>query len=441
MVLLDITKAFDRVWHKGLLFKLENIGIKGPLLLWLKSYLSNRNQRVVMENKISNLCEILAGVPQGSILGPLLFLVFINDIDQGIHSDISLFADDTALIHSFSHVKISEISINEDLNILSKWSESWMIKFNPTKTKFMLFSNKKKNKSQLHLFLNKIPLEQVKCSKHLGIHFTDDLRWSDHIDKIVKKANSKIGCLYRSKEKFLRRDKINIYCSIIRPALEYGSVIYDNCSLLDSNKIEGVQKFAARVCTGALKRTEYIKLQNELGWISLKSRRRIYKGILTYKILNNLTPTFLKTNFKFQNILIRTLRTTNRLIQPKCRLNSYSSSLFPSQTTFWNNLPNNLNEYQTVSSFRKFLQSQYDDVLEVSSDCASFMSCNGYYGKILTQIRLGLSPLKFIFLGINFLIILFARLVTMNPKQSAIISCFALVMMHLEQFCLKKCLC
>ena len=108
LLLMDITKAFDRVWHKGLFYKLHKIGVKGSLLNWFKSYLSNRQQRVVVDNRMSRLSDILAGVPQGSILGPLLFLIFINDIDYNINSHMSLFADDTALVHTFSNAQNAE---------------------------------------------------------------------------------------------------------------------------------------------------------------------------------------------------------------------------------------------------------------------------------------------------------------------------------------------
>ena len=194
----------------------------------------------------------------------------------------------------------------------------------------------------MQLFLNNNSLEQVSSSKHLGLLFTEDLRWSEHIDAIVKKANSKIGLLYRTKERIQRKDKINIYRTIIRPALEYGNVIYDNCTICESDKIECVQKCTARVCTGAMKRTEYKNLQTELGWNSLKSRRSVAKGCLTYKILNSQTPEFLRQNFKTSRTPERSLRMKNRLLPIKCRLSSYSKSFFPDQSLFWNKLSSNL---------------------------------------------------------------------------------------------------
>jgi len=227
----------------------------------LISYLSNRKQRVVLENKWSSFLEVMAGVPQGSILGPLLFLIFLNDIEDKISSDISLFADDTSLLKTFSFSHEAELTLNGDLSTLHEWSEKWMVKFNPAKTKYIVFSNKKK-KSELNIYLDEKKIEKVASYKHLGVIFSEDFKWTNHIDSVVKKAKMKIGTLFRTKDTIFRRDKMKPYTQMIRPALEYGSVIYDNCSVLDSMKLESVQKYAALVCTGAMKQTNYMRFDS-----------------------------------------------------------------------------------------------------------------------------------------------------------------------------------
>ena len=372
------------------------MGVKGSLLSWFESYLENRHQRVVIENRMSNLSHILAGVPQGSILGPLLFLIFINDIDQNVNSCLSLFADDTALVHIFSNAEKAENVINKDMRTLTSWSKSWFIKFNPIKTKYMIISNKKGiMKSKLNLLLKFCtPLDQVSNHKHLGLTFSDDLKWSNHIDNIVKSANRKIGLLYRCRDKIKRKDKIKIYTSIIRPSIEYASVIYHNCSLSDSKKIESLQKFAARVCTGAMRRTEYKALLRELGWESLKTRRLVSKGLLTFKIIKGHTPHFLKSNFAAPRQTSRPSRNPKRFEIPFSKLNSYALSFFPSQTLFWNELSDEIVNCSSISLFRQAMLKKYDEFADTCNDCNAYHSCNSYYGKILTQIRLGLSPLR-----------------------------------------------
>ena len=142
MVFCDISKAFDRVWHKGLLFKLRQNGIEGIILKWLSNYLSNRSQNVVLQSATSSSKQITAGVQQGSVLGPLLFLVYVNDITDSLLSLTMLFADDSFFYYSASSISDIEGIISHDLNIISSWAKQWLVTFNPQKTEAILFSLK-----------------------------------------------------------------------------------------------------------------------------------------------------------------------------------------------------------------------------------------------------------------------------------------------------------
>ena len=137
LVFLDISKAFDRVWHEGLLFKLKHLGISGILLKWLESYLALRKQKVILDGCCSDVSYVEAGVPQGSILGPLLFLVYVNNLVT------DLFADDTSLLDIFTNPFTSSLKINRDLKRIYKWGCLWRVKFNPIKTIFQIISNRK----------------------------------------------------------------------------------------------------------------------------------------------------------------------------------------------------------------------------------------------------------------------------------------------------------
>ena len=130
----DITKAFDRVYHPGLLFKLRNAGIDGPLLSWLADYLDNRQQRVVVKGGTSPWSRVKAGVPQGSVLGPLLFLIYINDIVNVVNSSIRLFADDTVLFITVEDPVVAANTLNSDLHEVENWAYKWLVSFNPSKT-------------------------------------------------------------------------------------------------------------------------------------------------------------------------------------------------------------------------------------------------------------------------------------------------------------------
>ena len=139
-VFCNISKAFDRVWHRGLLYKLEKYGIKGELLLWFESYLNSRKQKVFVNGVLSSRKTLNAGVPQGSVLGPLLFLIYINDIADELTSKARLYADDTSFSYSSSDLAEIEIVLNDDLGKLKEWANKWLIMFNPLKTEVMLIT-------------------------------------------------------------------------------------------------------------------------------------------------------------------------------------------------------------------------------------------------------------------------------------------------------------
>ena len=141
-IFCDISKAFDRVWHRGLLYKLRRAGITGSLLSWFSHYLQDRKQRVVLPGASSNWSSVQAGVPQGSILGPLLFLLYINDIVEGIHASIRLLADDTSLYIIVDDPLDAAITLNSDLSRIHRWASQWLVTFNPPNSESLLFTRK-----------------------------------------------------------------------------------------------------------------------------------------------------------------------------------------------------------------------------------------------------------------------------------------------------------
>ena len=154
VVFFDISKAFDRVWHKGLIYKLKNIGITGSLLLWIENYLLSRKQKVLLNGKESIILSINAGVPQGSILGPLFFLIFINDIVTEVGCSIKLFADDTSIYVIIENAHMDAFNLNENLTKIHNWSEQWLVHFNPQKTKALLISRKQLQINHPTLYMN-----------------------------------------------------------------------------------------------------------------------------------------------------------------------------------------------------------------------------------------------------------------------------------------------
>jgi hypothetical protein len=244
VVFLDISKAFDRVWHAGLLFKLKKCGIKGRMLAWLMDYLKNRQQRVIINGVSSQWGNIEAGVPQGSVLGPLLFLIFINDITDVVKNcKICLFADDTCLFVEVDNYMQGADLINEDLVTINDWSNRWLVNFSPKKTREMIITNKAK-RDYPPLFLDNHPIERIDNHKHLGVTISHDLSWKTHAYNIGKKAYNCLGILRPLRLTLDRATLETLYKSFIRPVLEYADVLWhlpgDNTHTLDI--LERVQR-------------------------------------------------------------------------------------------------------------------------------------------------------------------------------------------------------
>ena len=210
-VFCDISKAFDRVWHAGLIYKLEVAGVTGEVLRWFESYLSDRRQRVVLPGTFSDWTYLRAGVPQGSILGPLLFLIYINNIVTDIHSNIRLFADDTSLFIIVENPLTAANLLNSDLDKISRWAATWLVTFNPSKSESLLISRKINWQNHPPLFMQNVQIEEVDFHKHLGIYFTNDCSWHQHIDYIKDKAWCRINIMRKVKFKLDRKSLETIY--------------------------------------------------------------------------------------------------------------------------------------------------------------------------------------------------------------------------------------
>ena len=197
-VFLDISKAFDKVWHEGLIFKLKQNGINGNLLNLLSNYLLNRMQRVVINGVQSEWEAIFSGVPQGSVLGPLLFLIYINDLTDNINSKMKLFADDSSLFVRVNNVNMTHEQLVGDLRTINNWANQWKMEFNPDITKQaieVIFSSKYKKESHPPLDFNGIPVSRETSTKHLGIILDDRLTFRKHILEAITKAKKGLALM------------------------------------------------------------------------------------------------------------------------------------------------------------------------------------------------------------------------------------------------------
>ena len=187
-VFLDISKAFDEVWHEGLIVKLKQNGISGNLLMLFENYLHNRKQRAVLNGSFSDYSVIESGVPQGSVLCPPLFLIYINDLEKNIKSNIKFFADDTMLFSIVKDPVLSADDLNHDLDIIYQWDHQWKMEFNPDPTKQateVLFSCKKPSPSHPQLIFNGTIVKKVSEQKHLGLILDSGLTFKNHINEKI----------------------------------------------------------------------------------------------------------------------------------------------------------------------------------------------------------------------------------------------------------------
>lgn len=401
-VFLDISKAFDKVWHKGLLFKLKQNGIHGSLLKFFESYLQNRQQRVVLDGYCSEYTEVSAGVPQGSVLGPLLFLIYINDLEVDIKSKVKFFADDT-MLYSVVHDPITSAKdLNDDLEKIRKWAYQWKMQFNPDPTKQavkIIFSCKKKRQNHPPLFFGGNPVVEEHSQKHLGLTLHNSLSFKLHIHEKIAKAKKVLGSLKRLSRYLPTKTLESIYKSFIRPHLDYCDVVYHEPSKINAlgqslsiimEEIERIQYQSALSIAGAWKGTNRSRLYEELGWESLSDRRRVRRVLLFHKIVNNLTPQYLKDKLTAQRP--DHVGISPPLFKSLVRYNStnrFQSSFFPDAIENWNVF---ISSFQTMPSLT-LLKAHLNNLFRPK--CKSIFGIHDRIGiRFLFQLRVGLSPLK-----------------------------------------------
>ena len=358
MVFCDVSKAFDRVWIKGLLFKLKQCGINGDVLKWIESYLTRRTQKVFVGSSLSESQVTSAGVPQGSVLGPLFFLIFINDIADNLLSITRIFADDTSLAFTASNIPDIEGILNHDLCVISDWSKQWLVDFNPQKTEAILFTLKK-NIPYPSLVFNNTNVTFVNHHKHLGLTLSCDGKWHEHVNNIISSASKVLGMMRKIKFTINRKALGQIYVSFLRPILEYGSTVWDSCTQYEKDNLEKIQHEAARIVTGLTRSVSLRSLYGELGWISLEERRQFQKLVIAYKIKNGITPEYLNNLFP-ETVGSNTpynLRNNSDYNIVYTRTELFKNSYIPSCITLWNTLPEHIRNCDTLASFKRQLTS------------------------------------------------------------------------------------
>ena len=353
-ILLDFSKAFDKVPHRRLLLKLNFLGIRGLTLRWIENFLTNRTQQVVVEGQTSTVGHVTSGVPQGSVLGPTLFLAYINDLDKNIESTVRLFADDTILYRAI-HSKADASILQHDLEKLEKWENDWQMSFNASKCHVLSVTKKRKAQSNTYT-LHGENLQHVASAKYLGVELTKDLSWKKHIDSATSKANKTSAFIYRNLRGCPHKTQSQCYKGLVRPILEYASPIWDPPQQYLSDNLEKVQRRSARRILHDYRPTSSAsQLVSRLELDPLKLRRTSTKATMMYKIMGGLVEAMPERGLPA--LASRTTRGHSAKLQiPHSRTEIHKSTFFPSAIRLWNSLPPNAPSASSPQSFRNIIE-------------------------------------------------------------------------------------
>ena len=336
------------VSHRKLLIKLDHYGVRGPLKQWIGNFLAERTQRVVVDGVSSKPAPVISGVPQGTCLGPILFLFYINDISNNIQSQLRLFADD-ALLYRPILTQEDHTTLQNDLLTLERWAQTWDMRFNPKKCYVHSMKHTENKSVHFYSLCNQV-LQTVATNPYLGILFSEDMTFTTHIRNICAKASRTLGFLNRNLKGCPEKLKETAYISMCRSVLEYAAPIWDPFYEKEKNQLERIQRKAARVVKGDFKqRSSVTAMMRSLKWEPLAERRTKARLILMYQIINGdvavpADPKFLQPGRR------------GRYIQQKHNYQEYKNSFYPRTIRDWNPLPTATKESCSVTAFKGRLQ-------------------------------------------------------------------------------------
>lgn len=364
VVYMDFMKAFDKVPHRRLINKLKSYGISNQLINWIANFLNERNQTVKVNGSQSSTRPVTSGIPQGSVLGPILFVIYINDMPECVTSSAYLFADDTKVSRQISNdADVDELQ--KDLDSLHGWSNKWLLKFHPNKCKIVTISNRRQAQSerQYHLYNDKgeeMILERSEGEKDIGVLVDKNLTFTRHMQQQVNKANSIMGLIRRT---YTYLDEISfkyLFQALVRPHLEYAEAVWNPYLKKYIQIIENVQKRATKQ-VHTLSKMNYSERLKKLKLPTLKYRRLRGDMIETYKIISGIYDTEVTNGMLEQIESTRTRGHSYKLKKNQCRLNVRKYNYTNRIVDVWNSLPEKVVTAKTVKQFEIRLDRVWED--------------------------------------------------------------------------------
>ena len=349
-IYMDFQKAFDKVPHRRLISKLKKYGISEQCILWITDFLKNRKQKVVVSGRESDCGDVISGIPQGSVLGPLLFVLFINDMPDDIITNIFLFADDTKIFNEISDPK-GKTELQEDLKKLDRWAEKWKLRFHPGKCKILSIG--KRNRGDSRYELGDKELKHSEEEKDIGIVIDKKLDFREHMNLKIKKANGIVGIIWRIFTTLYGKHMIKLFNTMARPHLEYCNSVWKPHKKGDMESLEKVLNRATKLVP-KLKDLTPVERLRRLKTPCLALRRLRGDMIETFKMLQGYyDPNVEKVLELDEN---RRTRGHNLRLKQRPFKTDIGKFSFPSRTSrIWNALPKEIVNATSINSFKNRL--------------------------------------------------------------------------------------
>ena len=359
-LMIDLRKAFDLVHHDTLLHKIELYGMNDMTMRWLHSYLHDRTQTVSYDGHMSTSEYIKLGVPQGSILGPLFFIIFMNDVVLEIsETQFDMYADDSTHYTSGQDVQQISTKLTEHSKPLCKWIDDNGMVLNVEKTECILFYKRPQgiNKSDFAVSIGDTEIHVVNHHKLLGVHIDSKLSWEVHIDKLCAKLRNRLFLFNSIKHLLPTYTRTMYFDGMVQPLIDYGCTIWGSCSKQLLQRVHKLVKIFGRSILDIKDKREQstVTIFQRLGWLPIDERIKYFKLVQMYNIMNGYCPTYLKTSVELvSNVHSRVTRqsTSDKLYVPRYKTNTGKKTFKYTGTILWNGLNTDITSAQTVDSFK-----------------------------------------------------------------------------------------